>query len=433
VDRPIRFASPKALRGALTLPGDKSISHRALLFAALAPGTTELVGLGTGEDVRSTAKALQQLGISLTWQGSDATVQGRPLAQWHSPAAPIDCGNSGTTMRLLTGLLAAAPGMDATLTGDASLLRRPMARLAEPLRRMGAEIALTADGTGPVRVLGKSLHGQQYVLQVASAQVKTALLLAGLHASGATTVREPAPSRDHSERMLGAMGADLDVAQDVVRIRPGALRSAGRVHVPGDPSSAAFFAIAVLLHPRGDVTIDGVCLNPTRTGFVSVLERMGARLLTGVQRTVLGEPVGRLHALSSVLRATRIDASEVPACIDELPILALAAACARGTSVFSGIGELRFKESDRLEATARLLRLLHVDVRDSSDRLEIVGKGQASRLTGCAFTAGADHRMAMTAAIAGAVGGGAVEVEGVASIASSFPGFEDALRRLSSF
>ena len=425
-----RFTPAPRLVGALTLPGDKSISHRALLFAALAPGASELRGLGTGEDVRATANALQQLGIPVAWQGEDATVQGRPLAQWQTPSAPIDCGNSGTTLRLLMGLLAAAPGLEATLIGDASLLRRPMARVAEPLRRMGAEITLSETGTAPVHIRGKALQGQDHVLPVASAQVKTALLLAGLHAAGATTVREPAQSRDHTERMLGAMGADLTVHEGEIRIQPSPLRSLGRVQVPGDPSSAAFFAIAALLHPRADVTVDGLCLNPGRIGFASVLERMGARMLTGVQRTVFGEPVGRLHALSSILRATRIDAAEVPACIDELPILALAAACARGTSVFSGIGELRVKESDRLAATARLLRLLGAQVRDSSDRLEIVGKGQASRLAGGRFDAGPDHRMAMTAAIAGTVGGAAIDVEGMESISSSFPGFVDALRSL---
>lgn len=430
LDAAIRFARPGQLRGALTMPGDKSISHRALLFAALADGASELHGLGTGEDVRATAAALQQLGVTIEFQGDRATVHGLPLAQWRSPQAAIDCGNSGTTLRLLMGVLAAAPGLQATLTGDASLQRRPMARVADPLRQMGADIELTPLGTAPLHVRGKVLQGQEHVLQVASAQVKTALLLAGLHARGETVVREPAPSRDHSERMLGAMGAKLTVVQYEVRIHAGMLRSLGRVQVPGDPSSAAFFAIAALLHPRGDVTVDGLCLNPGRMGFAQVLERMGARMLTGVQRTAFGEPVGRLHALSSLLRAVRIDAAEVPACIDELPILALAAACARGTSVFEGIGELRVKESDRLAATARLLRLLGIEVRDSADRLEIVGKGQASRLTGGRFAAGPDHRMAMTAAIAGTVGGAATEVEGIEAIASSFPGFVDALRQL---
>ena len=429
-DLPQRFARPHGLRGALEMPGDKSLSHRALLFSALASGTTEVTGLGTGGDVRATAAALAQLGVTLDWKGESVIVQGLPLAHWRSPPTDLDCGNSGTTMRLLTGLLAACPGLEATLTGDASLSRRPMARVAEPLRAMGAQIALSPLGTAPIEIRGQALHGASHTLASASAQVKTALLLAGLHAHGETRIREPGQSRDHSERMLAAMGAELRVEDGALSLQPGSLRALGRIEVPGDPSAAAFFAVAALLHPRADLTIDGLCLNPTRIGFVRVLERMGARILTGVRRTVAGEPVGRLHALTSVLRATRIDAAEVPGCIDELPILALAAACARGTSVFAGIGELRVKESDRLAETARLLRMLGIEVRDSADRLEIVGKEQSSRLAGGLYVAGLDHRMAMTAAIAGTIGGAATEVLGMEAVASSFPGFVTVLKDL---
>lgn len=422
-DTPTSFSRPHTLRGALEMPGDKSLSHRALLFSALASGRTEVVGLGKGGDVRATAAALAQLGVTLDWTDRSVVVHGLPLAQWRSPTTQLDCGNSGTTMRLLTGLLAARPGLEATLVGDASLSRRPMARVAEPLRRMGAQITLSPQGTAPVEIRGQALHGASHTLAAASAQVKTALLLAGLHATGQTRIREPGQSRDHSERMLAAMGAELRSEDGTLCLQPGSLRGLERIEVPGDPSAAAFFAVAAVLHPRADLTIDGLCLNPTRIGFVRVLERMGARILTGVQRTVAGEPVGRLHALTSVLRATRIDAAEVPGCIDELPVLALAAACARGTSVFSGIGELRVKESDRLAETAALLRLLGIDVRDSADRLEIVGKEQSSRLCGGLYVAGLDHRMAMTAAIAGTIGGAAVQVQGMDAVASSFPGF----------
>lgn len=426
------FRRPAAIRGTVTLPGDKSISHRALLLAALGDGPSELVGLGTGQDVAATARALQQLGLRLEVTGDRTVVHGRPLQHWTSPTAPIDCGNSGTTLRLLTGILAAAPGLHATLVGDESLSRRPMARVIEPLRAMGARIEATPAGTAPLRIQGQRLQGTVHRLQVASAQVKTALLLAGLHADGETVVTEPEPSRDHTERMLAALQAPLHSAGTTHRISRGKLRPLGRLQVPGDPSSAAFLLVLAALHPDGDVTVRSIALSPGRTGFLRYLQQMGARLDLRPGALQGGEPVGDVRVRSSALRGADLAPGDVPACIDELPILGLAAACATGTSSWQGIAELRVKESDRLAALEALLRSLGVPVRSTPSALQIDGLGKADRLRADppAFDPGLDHRMAMTAAIAGLVGPGAVTVLRTDSMASSFPGFLATVARL---
>lgn len=419
------FDRPAALSGALRVPGDKSISHRALLFSALAPGVTRVRGLSDGHDVAATRAALQALGIAVAPCAGGLEVRGQPLGQWRGGPLQLDCGNSGTTMRLLLGVLAAAPAVRATLGGDASLSRRPMLRVVEPLRAMGADIAASAQGGAPLEVRGQALHGADHVLAVASAQVKSALLLAGLHASGATSVAEPALSRDHSERMLLAMGAPIARDGLTVTVRPGPLQPLGDLEVPGDPSSAAFGGVAALLHPRAEIRLPAVCLNPTRAGWIDVVQRMGGDVRVVSAQIVGGERVGELVARSSRLRAADIAADQVPSLIDELPILAVAAAAAEGTSRWHGIEELRVKESDRWAAIVRLLGALGVVSRSSADGLEIDGLGstQAWQALPGAWQPGLDHRMAMSAAVVGLCGPHPTAVEGFATVASSWPGF----------
>ena len=427
-----RFVRPARLTGSVAVPGDKSLSHRALLFAALATGPSELQGLSGGEDVVGTARALQQLGVDLDLGAGRCVVHGRGPASWRSPQGPIDCGNSGTTMRLLCGLLASLPGIQATLTGDPSLQRRPMARVTLPLVAMGAHIT-AADGRAPLQIVGQHLQGQPHHLPVASAQLKTALLLAGLHASGQTEVYEPIQSRDHTERMLSALGAPLVPLDGGWAIAAGTIRPLGTWQAPGDPSSAAFVVVAGVLHPNAQVAVPTVCVNPTRIGWVDVLARMGAAVSASDNEESAGEPIATLHARSSTLVATAIEPAEVPALIDELPILALCAAAASGTSVWRGIAELRVKESDRLAAIVRLLTLLGVTTRHGPDWLEIDGLGslQAVAALRAPFAPGLDHRMAMTAAVAGLCGPHPLQVSGMEAVASSWPGFVAALAQIS--
>ncbi len=426
------------LRGSLTLPGDKSISHRALLFAALGTGRSVLTGLGTGADVLGTAHCLRQLGVAIAIADDVAHVHSPGFSGWLTPAHPLDCGNSGTTMRLLIGLLAAHPRLTAQLDGDASLRKRPMARVVEPLTAMGAQIAADL-GRPPLRVVGQTLHGATHVLPVASAQVKSALLLAGLFAVGETIVQEPLPSRDHTERMLAGLGVQLRSAgtrHAIAGRGPDAqLPALGDFAVPGDPSSAAFAVVAAVLHPNAAITVRGFSHNPTRVGFLRVLARMGAHVATAHPATVAGEPVGDVLAQSAVLQATDIAPDEVPSLIDELPILALAAAAAHGTSQFRGLAELRVKESDRLAAIVELLTMLGVATQSGADWLTIVGKGSAGNFaaTPASFHPGLDHRMAMTAAIANLCSPSRVAIGGFAeAIGSSWPGFNAAMARLSS-
>lgn len=419
------FSRPAALTGALHVPGDKSISHRALLFSALADGPTLVRGLSDGHDVAATRAALQALGIAIERRDDGLRVHGRPLQQWRAGPVALDCGNSGTTMRLLLGVLAAAPGVTATLAGDPSLSRRPMLRVIEPLRRMGAEIQGNPQGAPPLAVQGRQLAGADHALKIASAQVKSALLLAGIHATGTTQVAEPALSRDHSERMLAAMGARLQRDGLSVRVWPGTLQPLGDFVVPGDPSSAAFGGVAALLHPRAELRLPGVCLNPTRAGWVEVLQRMGGDVRVVSERQQGGERVAELVARSSSLHAADIAPDQVPSLIDELPILAVAAAAAEGTSRWQGIEELRVKESDRWAAIVRLLTALGVTSRSGDDWLEIDGLGSPAAWQALqeAWQPGLDHRMAMSAAVVGLCGPQPTSVAGFDTVASSWPGF----------
>jgi 3-phosphoshikimate 1-carboxyvinyltransferase len=414
-----RVEGGRPLRGRVRVPGDKSISHRALLLAALAEGTSVVRGLSGGDDVGRTAAAVQALGAAVE---GDKVTGGR--SRLHAPEGPVDVGNSGTTMRLLAGLCAPFPWRT-VLVGDDSVSRRPMDRVAEPLRRMGAVVE-GADGgrLPPLVVEGGPLHGIDYDLPVASAQVKGAVLLAGLGAEGETVVRERVRTRAHTEEMLAACGADVEVADGglVVRVRASELEPF-ELEVPGDPSQAAFWVVAACVVPGSYVVVDGVYVGPGRSGFVDVLRRMGADV--EVVRT--DATTAEIRARHSALRGTEVAAEEIPGLVDEVPALAVAAAVAEGTTTFSGAGELRVKETDRIAALATELAGLGAAVEALPDGLAIAGE---ARLRGGPVSAHGDHRMAMALAVAGLVAEGMTTVEGWEAVATSYPTFDADLRSL---
>ncbi len=417
-------ASP--LRGDTTVPGDKSIAHRALLLGALADGRSTVRGFPGGADVRATLDAVRALGADAAWSGDIVVLDGRGLALGAGVDVAIDCRNSGTTMRLLAGLVAGVPGRR-TLDGDASLRRRPMERVAEPLRRLRARIH-TTDGHAPLVVEGGTLTGTECATGVASAQVKSALLLAGLRARGTTTVVEPLRTRDHTERMLRHMGVALDVVDDRVRLAGGQRLRPLDLDLPGDPSSAAFLVAAALLVPGSRIRVRGVGVNPTRTGLFDVLARMGARI--AVERTAdrAGEPCGDVVVEHGALRGTTVRPEEVPGAIDELPILAVAAAFAEGETRVGGAAELRVKESDRLAALAPL-RALGVDFATTADGFVVRGRPDA-QLGGLTVATHGDHRIAMAFAVAGLRSTDGIVIDDPACVDVSFPHFFDRLRAL---
>ena len=429
--------SADRLSGAMRVPGDKSISHRALIVSALAVGESRIDGLLEGEDVLATAAALGALGAPAARDGAGRwTVRGAGIGGLGEPDAVLDLGNSGTSARLLLGVLGTHP-LTAFLTGDASLRARPMGRVAEPLRRMGAAIAARDGDRLPLMVTGaRDPVPIEYALPVASAQVKSAVLLAGLNAPGETAVVEPAPTRDHSELMLRQFGVDIAVSEAGGRRRI-ALRGqpeiAGRaVAVPGDPSSAAFPGVAALLVPGSEVAIAGVGLNPTRTGLFDCLREMGAELAVTPGAADGGEPVGGLafaHAGRRRLRAIEVPAERAPRMIDEYPILAVAAAFAEGTTRMHGLGELRVKESDRLAAIAGGLRAAGVDAAIDGDTLSVTGAA-GRPAGGAAIDAGHDHRIAMAFLVLGLASERPIRVRGAETIDTSFPGFAAAMNRL---
>lgn len=424
----MRFEPAVSLRGDLAVPGDKSISHRAVLLGAIAQGRSEARGFGRSQDTLSTVSAVRALGVHVEEEGDTVRVEGVGLRGLRSPGEPVDCGNAGTLMRLLSGVLA---GQDGTfeLTGDESLSVRPQERIAEPLRQMGARVS-TTDGHAPLTIEGGELHPIDYALPVASAQVKSCVLLAGLYAEGGpTTVREPLPSRDHTERMLGAAGARVERRASGVSVWPAKSLRPLSIDVPGDFSSAAPFLAAATVLPDSEVRVHGVNLNPTRTGFLSVLERMGARISVYARRDAGGEPVGDIEVASSELVATAVGPGEVPLLIDELPLVAFVAAHARGESRVSGAGELRVKETDRIRALADVLRSVGVRLEEEPDGFRV--RGVPSRPPGGATVDSAgDHRIAMLGALAGLASRDAVEVTGADSVGVSFPGFFDVLESL---
>jgi 3-phosphoshikimate 1-carboxyvinyltransferase len=413
------------LRGAISVPGDKSVSHRSLLFGALATSETRVTGLLDAEDVRSTRRAVERLGATVRTEGPEVVVV--PPERLREPDDVIDCGNSGTSLRLLAGVLSGIPGL-AVLTGDASLRKRPVRRVIDPLRRMGATLqARDGDRVPPLVVRGGALRGASHVLEVASAQVKSAILLAGLFAEGETSVTEPERSRDHTERMLAGMGVPVRVDGLTVSVRA-ARPSGGRVDVPGDISSGAFFLCAAAALPGSEVTVKGLGVNPTRTGLLDVLRAMGADLSLAGERDVAGEPRADVTVRAGELRGTEIRGAIIPRLIDELPVVMAMATQARGRTVIRDAKELRVKESDRLAAMGEALTAAGARVDLFEDGCAIEGP---TPLRGAAVRTRLDHRVAMSMAVAQLFTGGEdVVLDDVACVATSFPSFFDLLDSL---
>lgn len=429
-----RFDPPGPLRGSLRPPPDKSVSHRAALIAAMGEGETTIEGYLDAADTRSTLAAVQELGSTVLHAGPGIVDRGlriRGVGLRNAGAAAvdvgnagplsIDVGNAGTLLRLLPGWLAGQPLGTWVLDGDASIRRRPVDRIAAPLGQMGARIECRESRLPPLRVEAAPLRGIEYELPVASAQVKSCLLFAGLLADGETTIAEPLPSRDHSERMLAAAGAEIERGDGRVTVRPASRLEPGEIAVPADFSSAAFFLVAALLVPGSDVTLTGVGLNPTRTGLLAILERMGAEIEVELEGERGGEPSGRLRVRPSQLRGVEIGGGDVPLAIDELPLAALAACFAEGETTIHDAAELRRKESDRIASVSEALIALGATVETSEDGMRIGGSGG---LDGGAIDSHGDHRIAMLGAIAGLASRTGVEVTGMDAAAISYPGFE---------
>lgn len=412
-----------ALRGRIRVPGDKSISHRAAIVGALAEGTTAVRGFLRADDCLRTLACLRALGVTIDDDGEVLTIRGR-AGRLVEPSGGLDAGNSGTTMRLLAGVVAAQP-IAVVIDGDASLRRRPMDRVAEPLRRMGAHVGVREGRYPPMRIMGSRLRGITFEMPVASAQVKSAVLLAGLLAESPTTVVEPVATRDHTERMLTQQGIDVRREGPRITLTPGLPRG-GEVAVPGDISSAAFFLAAAAALPGSEITVEQVGVNPTRTGVVDALRTMGASISGDGSAETTGEPAADLTVRGGALRGTALEGPLIPRLIDELPVLAVVAARAEGRTVIADASELRVKESDRIGALAAGLRALGVRVEEHPDGMEITG----GRLRGGTVDAAGDHRLAMAFAAAGLLADGPVTVRGAEAIAISYPGFFETLDAL---
>ena len=428
--RPRRFLPSGPLKGRIRVPGDKSISHRSIMLGALAVGETRVTGLLEGEDVLSTAAAMRAMGAQVERLGEgEWSVHGVGVGALLQPQAALDMGNSGTSTRLLMGLVASHP-ITASFIGDASLSKRPMGRVIEPLSQMGASFTASPGGRLPLMLRGaQPAVPIEYRLPVASAQVKSAVLLAGLNTPGITTVIEPVPTRDHSERMLRGFGAELSVeevnGERVIRIVGEAELKPQTIEVPGDPSSAAFFIVAALVVPGSELTIENVGLNPTRAGLVTVLQQMGGDITLLNAREVGGEPVADLLVRHSALRGIAVDPAVAPSMIDEFPALFVAASLAEGTTLTTGLDELRVKESDRLAVMATALTAAGARISEHEDGLTIEGTGGAPLPgTSGAIATHLDHRIAMSMAVAGLASKHGVEVDDTRPIATSFPVFE---------
>ncbi len=433
---PRAFSASAPLKGKIAIPGDKSISHRALMLSALAVGTSRVTGLLEGHDVLATAAAMRAMGASIERTGDgEWVIDGVGVGGLLQPREALEMGNSGTSTRLLMGLVASHP-ITVTFTGDASLSSRPMGRVIDPLSQMGADISASPGGRLPLMVRGLApAIPLAYRLPMASAQVKSAVLLAGLNTPGITEVIEPIPTRDHSERMLKGFGADLNVETDGdgtrrIHIRGEAELRPQTIAVPGDPSSAAFFIVAALIVPGSDVVIANVGLNPTRAGLVEVLQAMGGDIELLDPREVGGEPVADLHVRHSALKGIEVDPAIAPSMIDEYPILFVAAALAEGRTVTTGLDELRVKESDRLAVMAAGLTAIGAQVEESADGLAIDGTGGDPLPGGATIAGHLDHRICMSFAVAGLVGKAPVTIDDMGPVATSFPNFEALLESL---
>jgi 3-phosphoshikimate 1-carboxyvinyltransferase len=425
-----RFDPAGPLRGTLRPPPDKSVSHRAALIAAMGEGETTIEGYLDSADTRSTLAAVESVGAGLKGVGSGGiapSIRIGGVGLRGAVGARIDVGNAGTLLRLLPGWLAGQETGSWTLDGDDSIRRRPVDRVAEPLRLMGAQLRCREDRLPPLEIEGAPLRGVSYELPVASAQVKSCLLFAGLLAEGETRIAEPLPSRDHTERMLAAAGAEVERTDGTVGVRPANRLEPGEIAVPADFSSAAFFLVAALLAVGSDVVLDGVGLNPTRTGLLAILARMGAEIEVEPEGERGGEPAGRLRVRPAELRGTEVGGGEVPLAIDELPLVALAACFAEGTTTISDAAELRRKESDRIAVVAEALNGLGGRVESTGDGMRIEGSGG---LVGGTVDSHGDHRIAMLGAVAGLASREGVEVRGMEAAAVSYPRFEADLATL---
>lgn len=430
----LRIEGPRRLAGRIKMPADKSILHRALILGAMAHGDSIITAASVGRDCASTRAALRALGVPIEDAASSEAggftairIRGQGPEGWREPQQVLNCGNSGTTMRLLLGALAGRP-FHAVLTGDASLRKRPMGRVVTPLLLMGAKVNGRSNNThAPLSIRGGALHGLRYPSPVASAQVKSAVLLAGIQAEGETAVEEPVPSRDHTERMLRVMGVNVRAGSGFAAVNGPARLSPIELSVPGDISGAAFLLTAAAASPGSEVVVEEVGLNPGRIGFLETLRRMGADVAWTVEREVGGEPVGTVVARGGALHGTTIGPLEVPALIDELPVLAVAASCAEGVTRVEGAAELRHKESDRIHAMATELRRMGVRIQEFPDGFEIAGP---AALRGAEVRSHGDHRLAMALAVAATLARGESRIARIACADVSFPGFAGELARL---
>ena len=418
----LRARPAQRLVGEVIIPGDKSISHRALMLAALADGTTHIQGFLPSQDCQATLAALQEMGVAIQIKPkNEVVVDGVGLDGLNRPDGHLNMGNSGTSMRLMSGLMAAQE-FDVVMVGDQSLMSRPMKRIAEPLSAMGAKITLTAKGTAPIQIQSqRKLKGIDYCLPVASAQVKSCILLAGLYADGQTWVREPLPTRDHTERMLRQFGYDVHQTDSgVISLVGGGRLTATTVKVPADLSSAAFFMVGASIAQHADITLRQVGINPTRTGVIDILRGMGADIELNNKCEISGEPVADIRVRSAQLKGISVPHELGALAIDELPVLFVAAACAQGVTVFSGVKELRVKESDRIEAMAAGLNVLGVDSQPTTDGMIIRGGARLGSGKICSYQ---DHRVAMSMAMASLKASGDIIIDDCSHIHTSFPGF----------
>lgn len=407
-----------SFRGNIRVPGDKSISHRAVMLGSLANGVTEVTGFLAGEDCLNTVRVFQDMGVQINNSGPNRfIIHGVGLHGLKKPEHILDLGNSGTSIRLLTGILAAQP-FDSILTGDASLQKRPMQRVAEPLTKMGAHIELNSGNVPPIRIFGNPLHGARHTLAIASAQVKSCLLLAGLYAAGETEVTEPAPTRDHTERMLQAFGYDVTYRDATISIKGGGRLTAIDMDIPADISSAAFFMVGASIAAGSEIVLQQVGINPRRTGIINILRLMGADIVIENERTIGAEPVADIRVCAAKLHGIVIPTEQVPLAIDEFPAIFIAAACANGVTTLKGAEELRHKESDRIAVMAEGLSALGIDVQALPDGIRIVG----GKFNSGKVNSHGDHRIAMAFAMAGAVAQGTILIEDCVNVATSFPG-----------
>lgn len=424
----IELSKARSFKGTFFPTPDKSISHRSIIFSSLAKGKSIIKNFLRADDPMSTLNAFRSLGVDIDDTGDDIIIKGKGIYGLKEPNNVIDCGNSGTTIRLLSGVLSGNPFFS-VLTGDYSLRTRPMKRIIVPLKKMGAEImARGKNKYPPIAIKGKALRSITYALPVASAQVKSAILLAGLYAEGDTEIIEPAKSRDHTERILPAFGSEIKVDGLCVRIKSGIELKGTEIQVPGDFSSAAFFITGALLIKNSDITIKAVGINPTRTGLIGALQEMGAGFDISNVRNLLGEPVADIHCHTcKALKAIHITKERIPALIDEFPIICVAATQAEGTTTIKGAEELRVKESDRIKSMATELKKMGAEIEEFKDGLSIKG---GSPLKGAVVESYNDHRIAMALSIAALFADGTTTINGVSSVNISFPGFFELLRRL---